>query len=1047
MSATVSFPLKYGDQITIRSTTGVDDGRRLTARFADIRNEPVALPRYVVFDNLPSRERTWRFLPTQAGVNLGDSVKFGDVVALGVVASAMPGNYSALGLKTIYLSARGGSTPRQVGFEYGVQGWEQWTIVEDPNNRPGSSDNTVSLGDAFALKTSFGDYLSWPQDSTDDSVLQTAAAIGAQQSWQTALDPNQTNPAPDGYMSYGDQFAIVASTDPCDRHRVAAKQVNMPGDPLPRYAVLDALANESNWRFMDSQGVITTGAIQFGDTVSLGMVAWVNGQPQTIYLSCRNGSTPRNIGLDVPGDGSTLDASELWTIIDPEVPTSTDYVTRGSAFALKSTFGDYMSQTISSDGVLQTASATGTTITWGASAPTGIWIAATPVIWDPQLLWHEDWLTVLRPAAGENTPPLLLTAAANAQYFSGAGVIAGPGFIVAAVSFQAGALSDLNRWIVERTDGQAVGINFGDQVYLSIKTYDDPAQPTTLYLKYSQSAGNDVQAGVAPQADDAAKWKVVNPDIPTSTASVRYGDKVALEGLSGTGQYLSAGGMSSTLDQSAAVTIGDAITAQGSDMPDMPALPSTTDNSAILLDVGDDLAQTMTVGMFSYFGDAGVALALVAAIFWPSGSGTDVWDLISARVNALIDEKIDQAWFQDFQNQYAQVQSQWQTYTQDPSWTTLSQMETELSGLTGMAMNFDHPEYTLPYFVAFASLDLRVLHELFIHSLDYPQDSVDPAVAIQQRRQALQLAITAYSNQFNTMRTNAVNWRQNQVACVTLQDSSHSVWVPPHGPSYTAYNYNPYIQDPFLQSSGCFRLRNQVDDNGNPNGDNVPPTQADIDCANRYAARMAEAFGSQLDALTLPQLLWSYLDPDCPHVPTRTSSTLITGPFGKLGSAEGSGFFTGGWYWNFPSVNSAQQPSPTTGYPELGFPVADQTAQPVPITGFAAAGTACILGYQIAPLDPISPGESGPGFSEVLLAQGERFVVANGCEGSQCQALSLTTNQGNVMKSGNFDPNATTWSNTLPADTHPFWTGLSGSTSDDDGLDQVYLHWQYDRWQ
>jgi hypothetical protein len=1023
-SASVDHPLTYGAQVTIRSNSPVDDGFRISARFVDISGDfstPLQSPqRYAVFDKLPSRERTWRILCADGMASkLNEPVKFGDVVYLSVLASTSQGLYS------IFLSFQ--DTPQNVSLVFDEGGWEKWTIV-DPTT-PGST-GTIPIGGVFALKSAWGGYLSQPTDP-DNPTLQTAASLGDQQSWQIATDPRQSDDARDGYMSYGDEFAIAASTDLCDRRRVAATEAAIGEQPpLPRYAVFDARANESNWRILDPQGRDSEGGpvspIRFGDTVTLGMVAWLGDHAQTIYLSCRNinNSPPRNVGLnDSPGN------SEQWTIIDPSYPDSKNIVTRGSAFALVSAFNDYLSQTTFGDThVLQTAHGPG-----GRPSNTETWIIASPVICDPKPVRHQSWISVVREALGEDQPNLVLAAAPGAPDVDAVADSA-------PIGFKTDALSDLSRWVVERTDGNAVSINFGDTIYLGIKTYKDPTQPKALYLQYicDKPAGEGFQVGVAPPSGgrDWEKWKIVNPDLPMSVAPVRYGDKFALQGLSGSGQYLSSVGgdvMSATPHQSVVGKIGDALTAMGGQMPDMSALPSDTDNSAILLNLGGDLAKTITVGAIGQIPEVGEALSFLVGTFWPSGP-TNIWDMIEARVNALIAEKLREQALSAFHDAYVGMQASWQTYVQEKSWTSLQAMLPTLNTLSAQAMNFDHPQETLPQFVGFASLHLKALSETFTHTLDYPEPGEEAAKTVQVRRQTLKKAIADYSNKAREMRDGALQWRKGLITYSTEVDDYELIPKDNSRDEGSVPLGNPYMQDSFLQSNGIMRL-SVVNTEGS-----FDVGQADIDRVGRYQERMAEAFASQLDALTLPALLWRYLDPDCDDVPVRKNATLITGPFGKLGAAEDSRYFKGGRSWNEPSVkdNTGSQNA------ELGFPVADQTDQPVPITGIAAVGTNCITSIQISPYNPISPNESGSGFAEIILTEGEHIVTANGCEGSQCQAVRFTTNKRNAMAAGNFS--GTTWSTTLPPDTHPFLTGISIAVSDD-GIDQMYLHWQYERWE
>jgi hypothetical protein len=755
-------------------------------------------------------------------------------------------------------------------------------------------------------------------------------------------------------------------------------------------------SNESTWRILDDKGrevgkgQAALGPVKFGDPITLGVSAWVGDKVQTLYLSCRDtnrvstDTTRRRVGFAYQPQ-----SWEQWKIIDPAAPTSTEIVHFGSSFALRSAFGDYLTQQTEGDGhVIQTAPSQGETEKW---------IVGDMVICDPKPLRHQNWISIVRTAtAGENDQYSHMSAADGAANVSGLDNAAD-------IHFDRSGLSDLSRWTVEKTNNQAVpGIKFGDTIYLGIKTYKDPAQPGALYLQYfvnQPATGGGVKVGVAPATGgrEWEKWKIVNPAAPNSVAQVCYGDDFALKGLSGTGGYLSGRAdpavTSQSLGDAETFTLSDATTeVPGAVMQAPPALP-WTDSAAILtqsINYGK-LAAMKAAGMIPY---GGGVISGVVDLLWTT-TGPDIWDLIKEQVKALVKQLIEDDNFKKLDAAVRQLQTVNKNVggrpTADTKRQALTALIAQLNGTLGETIRLTDasPQQALPYLAVVGTIHLAALREEFVNlKILYPDIT---AAGVTQYRQELKAMIAFYSDKVKKGREAALKWRRGLVVSEDIRRFGHS-------------------SDSYLQSNAGFRY----------------PSNGDHEAAmNYYRDRVAEVFGSQLDAAMLPSFVWRYFDPDVDDVPTRKTATLIAGPFGKFGSAEGSDskIFGGAFFWN--------KPSDPLWMIETR---AGDSIYSLRLTSKSAGG-ATSADY---PLQEAQPD------SAYFLREGERFVKAYGNDGWECHLLGLGTNRGVNFESGT-NKSGTVWSVTLPDDTHPYLVGLSGATGSQ--LCQLYLNWRYERWE
>jgi hypothetical protein len=769
-----------------------------------------------------------------------------------------------------------------------------------------------------------------------------------------------------------------------DHRRVSALQKIVADDPAIkdlRYAAFDEGAN-NQWAILDPKGAIKSdpldgrksASVNFGDTITLGVSVWVEGSTQMNYLSCRENSQVRS-GLIVRRRVSVAPAAsdwEKWTIIDPVNPTSTRQVNTDDAFALKSAFGDYLSrETDSTYRVLRTAPTLGEAERW---------IAGVPVVADCKRLRGQNLISVVKEGPKQSH-------------------LVAPEDISKNARFDQSPLSASNRWtVVSPADLTAKSlVKFGDTVCLRVDKFtgNTAMAPASLYLSYRQDrplAGGGAAVGVADAPREWELWKIVDPYSAASVESVRFGDKVAFKGLAGGGGYLSlknsGAATSSSLGTDEIWTLGDAVTEMKGTMPALGS-PNITDNSAIMLNMGDSLAKTAVVKGVAFLPEVGPVVSGLVAVMWPK-DGTDIWAMIQERVKALVGSMIEDASIATFVTTMSGLKNEMREFilTQDIGMkgAVLNRMLGNLDEASPAALALPKPQQSLPHLVNLATIHLNVLHERFINHLRYfPNATPDD---VQNSRHDLKEMIVTYLDAVQKAKAAALVWRKGLVDEGWVKEDRLVVFKDDYVPNNAVFACKPYTENKSFEE---------------------------------HRQRVADIFATQLEAIMLPSLLWRYLDPDCDEMPTRGYAILTTGPFGKLGNAErgngngGRGIHVGQRFWN------------------------EEGAKPLRKIGAHSGDSIYMLQINDGP----QHGSENPQTDTITLGDGERIVSATGHHGWECHQITFTTNKSRTMRTGRVE--GATWTAAPPPETDPQLWSLSGNASD--RLDNLYLNWQYRRWE
>lgn len=834
---------------------------------------------------------------------------------------------------------------------------------------------------------------------------------------------------PDDTGIYSGGLFTIAATHkndwPNDRRRVSSVLINAPGDATfnnTRWICFDktgagnpsanARAIDGLWSFRGPDGnqVIadpdgtepSPARINYGDKVTVYREDWQisigdDGTPTKQmtqeYLSCRINS-PVGSGFRI-GVVSSAASWEQWTIVDP-AGSASGPLSFGSEFMLRfeSNPPVYLSQT--TDGSYDIVTAT-------TSKENTRWVVGPGATLDPKPVRYED---------------MVVFASNGARMFASDDSVSG------VIFDSTSPLSDLSRWIVT-SDGlskEPLMVKFGDDIGLGINAYkDDPLNPSSTYLQYP--------------GDIAPEWKIIDPDHPASVAQVRFGDRVALHGRRGNGNYLASDGTTSaTLGPRTTFTLGDAFNELSTQvaMPGLPAAPDGLDNSAMLLSVGDSLQKTIVVKAVGLVPEVGDTVSGLVGFLWTE-DGPDIWGMIEERVKKLVKEAIDQNNIDLFKQKIAALKDQMRSYvgpdlTDSEKATYLGQMDGNVDALGEAAKVLTQPQETLPYLVIAANLHLIILHEGFINYLRYNGGASFSGIADSSAK--LKQWIHVYSRLAATFRQQAVDWR-------TGPTGGFISW----SAQWDHETVRTYLTDTYLRNNGIFRIAYSPARYEYVDSDNdkkwYPTDEQNTHC-EWYQARMGEAFGSQLDAVALSAPLWRYLDPDVDETPRRTAGILIDGAFGKLGDAEGAGFYEGNRYWNLPFSAADSSLLSFSDFYDAGFNPDRQPSDTINNIGWRAGDLVYVFAVNGQEI-----GQNGAGTTSTHMVDPRRIVAASGREEWSCHKVLFTNNRGVVFGDGG--GGGVSWTSKLPDETHPALVGISGS-GDNKCLNQLYLHWQYTRW-
>jgi hypothetical protein len=272
--------------------------------------------------------------------------------------------------------------------------------------------------------------------------------------------------------------------------------------------------------------------------------------------------------------------------------------------------------------------------------------------------------------------------------------------------------------------------------------------------------------------------------------------------------------------------------------------------------------------LYSVTGAAGTLLkaagpaAAIMGFFWKDeDNGQRVFDAMKAYVDKVVPEMIDHEHEKELQLAVEGLTDAMDEYTQLTSLRAkgnkLSEIVTNIQTMERQFFDFKRPEKRLPHFVAFGTLKLVALRELYLFGQTYFGPSQDP---INVYLPKLRKSFDDYSRAVADMSERTVAWRMSKLRCDKHEDERR-VYA---GQGYSYPVYTPVVQprDQFCQWDGP-RVTGPEH-----RGDESAIWPSDQACPDR-SAEVRYGFLSQLDVILEPTRHWEALAkvPDVPPPP------------------------------------------------------------------------------------------------------------------------------------------------------------------------------------
>jgi delta endotoxin, N-terminal domain len=258
---------------------------------------------------------------------------------------------------------------------------------------------------------------------------------------------------------------------------------------------------------------------------------------------------------------------------------------------------------------------------------------------------------------------------------------------------------------------------------------------------------------------------------------------------------------------------------------------------------------------------AGPAAAIMGFFWKDEDNGQRVFDAMKAYVDKVVPEMIDHEHEKELQLAVEGLTDAMDEYTQLTSLRAkgnkLSEIVTNIQTMERQFFDFKRPEKRLPHFVAFGTLKLVALRELYLFGQTYFGPSQDP---INVYLPKLRKSFDDYSRAVADMSERTVAWRMSKLRCDKHEDERR-VYA---GQGYSYPVYTPVVQprDQFCQWDGP-RVTGPEH-----RGDESAIWPSDQACPDR-SAEVRYGFLSQLDVILEPTRHWEALAkvPDVPPPP------------------------------------------------------------------------------------------------------------------------------------------------------------------------------------
>lgn len=418
------------------------------------------------------------------------------------------------------------------------------------------------------------------------------------------------------------------------------------------------------------------------------------------------------------------------------------------------------------------------------------------------------------------------------------------------------------------------------------------------------------------------------------------------------------------------------------------ALPTFTSPSQMMRDAA--------LGVAGLVPQVGGALKGLLSFLWPDGGPTMVWNQVTHYVEQYVQSALTM-------ERLVKLRDTVDASLKSASiYNALSAGNSKTQRLTALLTSIDfddrpffsaaQPEQALPYMMLLGNLKLTLLQEQARFYDRIAGTASDPDKAVHERE--LREGIAEYTSAARRLRRDLLQKRVNAVGSnirmVQVPSGRYHVWI-----------FDLTLTDGFDGSQHFLRI--------GPNG-GAETTQGQ----NEARARLIEwrrntvraQYGSQLDAILMPALLWRSFDSTQPR-PARRDVRVELGPFG---SPQGE----------HVDLSSDQDIASISVY-------ADGKLRGIEVVN--RSGARKRVGHQIG------------NHHEITLREGEKIVSVFGSTGVELYAIWIETSFGQRLVGGDRNLGAR-FNADLSADVKPRLARLF-ATASKDGIASIIVKWDY----
>jgi hypothetical protein len=254
----------------------------------------------------------------------------------------------------------------------------------------------------------------------------------------------------------------------------------------------------------------------------------------------------------------------------------------------------------------------------------------------------------------------------------------------------------------------------------------------------------------------------------------------------------------------------------------------------------------------------------VIKLLWDDPTPDALFNQLKEYVKSFVPEKISEEHYKGLQAVIDGMNlalGNYRTYTEPlAQGPTLLSIDTTLAGARKLFHDDpDHAEQMLPYFVAFGTLHLGVLRELYLNTKDYfcpPGKDYNNSLKCAKQHHAfldkLNQAITDYTTDAQTMRDNALAWRLKKIHVNTGERRK----LDPGIGVEREYSMTDYTTATAADDFCAWPSPTYEQEIGYGDDSATVHAQADVDARKATATK---AFGDNLDFILAPLAHWASL--------------------------------------------------------------------------------------------------------------------------------------------------------------------------------------------